>query len=116
MIAGINFDDLSLTEQDAYGLSESAVRIDQARQKQDMDELAAALDRNMELWVGIRTLVQRPDSVIPDEVSDNLTKLANFVAQTTMDKGAEMGTETLDSLININLQISEGLLEGAGKR
>ena len=109
---GLSADDLNLTEQDAFGLSQAAVMLDQAKSNGDTEALAAALDHNLELWVGIRTLVTRPESVVPSEVRDNLSKLADFVAAKTMDKGVEMPRETIESLININLQISEGLLEG----
>jgi len=108
-------EELSLTEQDAFSLSQAAVKLDQARNQKNNNELAAALNHNMELWVGIRTLVSRSGSPVPAAVRDNLVKLSNFVAQTTLDKGVQLAPETLDSLININLQISEGLLEGRSK-
>ena len=103
---------LSLTEQDAFSLSRSAVMLDQSKEDSSKEKLAAALDHNLEIWVGIRTLVGRPEADVPQEVQDNLTKLANYVADTTMAQGVDMSGEALDSLININLQISEGLLEG----
>lgn len=106
---------LSLTEQDAFSLSQAAVRIDQARHSQNNNELALALDSNMELWIGIRSLVTRTDSPLPAAVRQNLVRLSNFVAHTTLDKGVELEPEALDSLININLQISEGLLEGKAR-
>jgi flagellar biosynthesis regulator FlaF len=106
---------LSLTEQDAFSLSQAAVMLDQARSQRNNNDLAAALDHNMELWVAIRTLVSRSDSRVPASVRDNLVRLSNFVAQTTLDKGIELPADMLDSLININLQISEGLLEGRAK-
>ena len=39
-------------------------------------------------------------------------QLSNFVAQTTFSQGAAISDSSLDCLININLQLSEGLLEG----
>jgi flagellar biosynthesis regulator FlaF len=108
-------EELSFTEQDAFSLSRAAIMLDQARNRKDDNELAAALDHNVELWVAIRTLVSRQDSQVPASVRDNLIRLSNFVAQSTLNKGVELPPETLDSLININLQISEGLLEGKSK-
>lgn len=107
---------LTLTEQDAVSLSHAAVRIDQARCNNNAKELALALDSNLELWIGIRTLVMRSGSPVPTAVRDNLVRLANFVAQATLDKGVQLAPDMLDSLININLQISEGLLEGTARR
>lgn len=104
--------ELSLAEQEAYTLSEAALMIDRARSTRDAGDLASALDHNLELWIGIRALISRRDSAITGQVRDNLVKLADYVAQTILDKGIKMAPQTLDSLININLQISEGLLEG----
>ncbi len=105
-------DGLSLTEQDAFSMSQAAVLLDQARAKGDLKALAAALDHNLELWVGVRTVVSRPEVRVSQNVQENLTKLANYVADTVMSYGVEIPEKTLDTLININLQVSEGLLEG----
>ena len=107
--------DLSLTERDAFTLSETALLLDRARSTQDSNGLASALDRNLELWVGIGTLMCRRDSVVTGHARDNLKKLADYVTRTTLGKGVDMPPRTLDSLININLQISEGLLEGRAR-
>lgn len=104
-------DTLSAQEEDAYGLSEVAVLLDQARS--DEGKLAAALDRNMEVWVAIRTAVSQGDNALPGETRDNLVKLSKFVTDTTLNQGVEMPAQVLDTLININLQIAEGLLEGS---
>jgi len=103
---------MSAREEDAYGLSEAAVMLDQARG--DQGALASALDHNVEVWVAIRTLVSRDDNTLPAETRDNLVKLSKFVTDTTLSQGVTMPAQVLDTLINVNLQIAEGLLEGAG--
>jgi len=100
--------------QEAYSLSEAAVMLDQARANKG--SLATALEHNMELWVAIRMLISREDNAIPPETSENLKRLSQFIAETTMLQGVEITSETLDTLININLQISEGLLEGGQQK
>jgi hypothetical protein len=112
LLEATNVDGLSLTEQDAFSMSQAAVLLDQARAQGDMKALAAALDHNLELWVGLRTLVSRPEVRVSQNVQENLTKLANYVADATMSYGVEIPEKTLDTLINIDLQVSEGLLEG----
>lgn len=107
--ASWDFERLSSNEEGAFGLSKAAVMLDQARDEQG--RLAAALDNNMEVWVAIRTLVNQKDNPLPDETKQNLIKLSQFVTQTTMAQGIELPPEVLDTFININLQISEGLLE-----
>lgn len=49
------------------------------------------------------------------DVKANLHKLAEFVADRTLQGVDAITDATLETFINMNLQISEGLLEGAGK-
>lgn len=106
-----NYDDLSIAEQDAYALSRAAVMLDQAKGTPAL--VARAIDHNLELWVAIRTVISQGDNPLSAEIKENLTKLSHYVADTTFRHGADASARTLDSLININLQISQGLLEGA---
>ena len=96
---------------EAYSLSEAAVMLDQARNSNG--NLAAALEHNMELWVAITVMISRDGSNLTPEIQENLSRLGQFVAETTLSQGIEIAPETLNTLININLQISEGLLEGS---
>ncbi len=104
---------LTSTEASAFGLSKAAVMLDQSRENHA--KLAAALDNNMEVWVAIRTLAARDDNLLPEDTRNNLVKLSQFVTQTTMSQGVDMPAEVIDTLININLQISEGLLESQAR-
>jgi len=100
---------MSVREQDAFALAEAAVRLDQARGK--ASDLALALEHNLELWVAIRTLVSRPGNVLPAQIRHNLVELSGFVADATWRDGVAMPQNRINTLININLQIAEGLLE-----
>ena len=104
---------LSPAEEHAFNMVQAAIILDQS--KGDLGKLAAALAHNLELWVGVRTLISRPDSHVSPELRENLTRLADYVAGTTMTHGVEISPETLEILININLQVSEGMLEGAAR-
>lgn len=102
-----------IREAGAFGLSRAAIMLDQARQDPDNDAaLVAALNHNLELWIAIRSTVQRADCTLPKSVEENLVRLSNFVAETTFKSPAGLSQSAIDTLININLQISEGLLEG----
>lgn len=105
----------SIPEGEALQLTQAGLQLDQARASGDKSQLAAALEHNMQLWVAIRTLVTATDSKVPENLQGNLTRLANFVAQTTMKHGVDSPDNVIDTLVNINLQISEGLLEGHKK-
>ena len=105
--------ELDIREEEAFGLSRAAVLLDQAKQnRDDAQALAAALNHNLELWVAIRSMVQRPESGLPKSVGENLIRLSKFVADATFKSSDDLESTTIDTLININLQISEGLLEG----
>lgn len=109
-------DDWTLAEEQAFQLSQAALLLDQARRAKNENPsgMVEALNMNVEAWVALRTIVMRDDCILPEEVKQNLTKLAQFVADRTFANG-EVAETTLDALININLQISEGLLEGDKK-
>lgn len=105
---------LSPIEEDALALARTALLLDGSRA--EPGKLVAALEANLELWVAIRTLVSRNTAALPGDTKGNLLRLSQFVASETLSKGAEIDGDTLDTLININLQISEGLLEGFKNR
>lgn len=112
-----DFDDLKLPEQDAFALARAAVMLDQARRpRATPEQMSAALDHNLQLWVGIRTLAGRTDNHLPADVRENLIRLSHFVAQKTFECAEKIEASTIDTLINLDLQISEGLLEGAQRQ
>ncbi|MCR6631130.1 MAG: flagellar biosynthesis regulator FlaF [Magnetospirillum sp.] len=107
---------LSLPEAEALSLTEVALALDQARGANDPHAMAVALERNLQLWTAIKTLTTQPDSRIPREIAVNLTRLADFVAATILKAGTQIGQELVNTLVNINFQISEGLLEGSRRK
>ncbi|MBL6958895.1 MAG: hypothetical protein ISR52_07935 [Rhodospirillales bacterium] len=104
------YEDLSTIEQDAFALSRAAVALDQA--KGNTNELVAALDHNLQLWSTIRVVVSDEANTLPVDIKDNLVKLSQYIAAKTFEYGSDIPEDVVDSLININLQISQGLLEG----
>lgn len=103
--------DMSLLEEDAFALTQAALEISQAQEAKDERRLAAALDKNLQLWVGIRTVVEQAANPLPAEVKENLCRLSHFVAQKTFEMQDGSNDKTLEALANTNLQIAEGLLE-----
>ncbi|MCF8481848.1 MAG: flagellar biosynthesis regulator FlaF [Rhodospirillum sp.] len=106
---------IQMLEDDAYALTEAAVAMSQALEKKDDIALADALDRNLQLWVAIRTLVSKDENKLPKEVKDNLIQLSHYAAQKTFEMRDGFVADTVESLINTNLQIAEGLLEGKAR-
>jgi len=114
----VSFDnDLTVVEQQAFNLAQAAIQLDQSRiGERDLGRMAQALEHNLQVWVEIGTLVKGPESRLPENVRDNILKLRDFISDMTMKHGVEIPDTTLNTLININFQISEGLLEGAKAR
>lgn len=105
--------DMSAPEQIAFSLSRVAIHLDHARANgKDKKTIAHALDENMELWTGIRTVVNSWAQGVSEDTKANLRRLSDFVTGSIMKAGVNIRPATVDTLININLQIAEGLLEG----
>ena len=70
-----------------------------------------ALDNNLKLWVEIETSLKSAKNLLPQDIKTSLMKLSKYVERLTLSKGVKMAKTDFDSLVNINMQISEGLLE-----
>lgn len=104
---------VNLAQQEAYFLAKCGLDLSEAYKAKDEDWFVEALDNNQRLWVMIKTLMSSEKSKMPKETKDNLIKLADYVAKNTIKLGQNLDNidqKILDSLININRQISEGLL------
>jgi len=104
----------NLAVEQAFQLSQAAIRLDLARQDRDSEpaRLLEALSSNLEIWMTLRYIVTRDDCQLPDDTRSNLIRLSRFIADRTFVNDGDVANSTLDALININLQIAEGLLEG----
>ena len=71
----------------------------------------AALDNNLKLWVEIETSLKSAKNLLPQDIKTSFMKLSKYVERLTLSKGVKMAKTDFDSLVNINMQISEGLLE-----
>jgi flagellar biosynthesis regulator FlaF len=109
-----------MTEQTGYtaikdvasGLTKVAIAMSNAHQDGSQEDMDAALQANVWVWTGIKTTLAGPDSPLPQEVRDNLTQLSQFVTRTCAGRKDPLTEEDVEALVNTNLQISEGLLEG----
>ncbi len=97
---------------EAWALLEAARQLHQTKDA-PMDDFRSALRMNWRLWTIFQASLLEADCALPDEVRGNLLGLANFIDKLTVDLLAERELEKIDVLVNINRQISEGLLEGA---
>ena len=73
-------------------------------------EIIRALDSNLKLWVEIETSLKSAKNLLPEDIKANLMKLSKFVERMILSKGLKMTKTDFDCLVNINMQISEGLM------
>ena len=100
------------TRSEAWALLEAARGLNQTKDG-PIEEFRAALRANWRLWTIFQASLIEPDCGLPNEVRGNLLGLANFIDKTTVELLVEREPKRVDALVNINRQISEGLLEGA---
>ena len=103
----------NLAQQEAYFLARSGLDLGEAYKSNDKNWFVEALDNNQRLWIMIKTLMTNNKTRLPQNIKENLVKLADYVAANTIKLGQNLDNideKLLDSFININRQISEGLL------
>jgi len=104
----------SPVEENASRLSQCADNLDQWRDGPgDSPERIEALNRNLENWMAMRTWAMQPDNGLQDDTRDNLIKLSQYVVQVTFATWDDMPPEVFETLVNVNRQVSEGLMEGS---
>ena len=67
---------------------------------------------NWRLWTIFQASLLDADCTVPAPIRRNLLGLSNFIDRQTADLLAVRDAKKVDVLVNINRQISEGLLEG----
>lgn len=96
---------------EAWALLEAARELHLAKAG-SLDSRRAALRRNWRLWTIFQASLIEAGNQLPAEVRANLLGLANFIDRHTAGLLADGDPDKIDVLININRQISEGLLDG----
>jgi flagellar biosynthesis activator protein FlaF len=97
---------------EAWALLEAARELNLTKDG-PVDAFRVALRRNWRLWTIFQASLLDPDCALPTEVRANLLGLANFIDKHTAGLLADPDASKVAALVNINRQISEGLLEGA---
>lgn len=103
-------DEVENAEREAAILLNQAVSLSQASTGSHVDKIKA-LDSNLKLWVEIETTLKNAKNLLPEDIKSNLFKLSKYVERLTLSKGVNMSKSDFDTLVNINMQISEGLVE-----
>jgi flagellar biosynthesis activator protein FlaF len=96
---------------EAWALIEAARELHESREA-PLDQRRAALRRNWRLWTIFQANLLDPACALPAAIRSNLLGLANFIDRHTAQLLASGDAAKIDVLVNINRQISEGLLAG----
>jgi flagellar protein FlaF len=96
---------------EAWALLEAARELNQTKDG-PIEDFRAALRKNWRLWTIFQASLSEPECTVPLPIRRNLLGLSNFIDRQTADLLAVRDTKKIDVLVNINRQISEGLLEG----
>jgi len=96
---------------EAWALLEMARALHRSKNA-PLDERRAALRKNWRLWTIFQAGLLDPECQIPAETRSNLIALSNFIDRHTAALLVDGDPEKIDTLVNINRQISEGLLDG----
>lgn len=103
---------ISAAEREAKIFMDFALELSKASSGDDAHEKLVALEHNLKLWVEIETSLKSAKNLLPDGIKENLYKLSKYVERLILSKGVNNMTKSdYDTMININMQISEGLLE-----
>ena len=97
---------------EAWALLEAARDLSHAKTGPS-DGFLAALRRNWRLWTIFQASLLDPQCTMPADIRGNLIGLANFIDKRSAELLVKFDAGLVDALININVQIGEGLLAGA---
>lgn len=97
---------------EAWALLEAARQLN-ATKSGPVDDFRSALRANWRLWTIFQASLTEDDCPLPTEVRGNLLGLANLIDRLSVELLSKTDVSKVDTLVHINRQISEGLLEGA---
>jgi flagellar biosynthesis activator protein FlaF len=96
---------------EAWALLEAARQLHQTKEG-PIEDFRAALRKNWRLWTIFQASLSEADCTVPLPIRRNLLGLSNFIDRQTAQLLVTRDAAKIDVLVNINRQISEGLLEG----
>ena len=104
---------MNQVELETRALIKAASGLNQIKEnwEQNSGNLNEALEKNRRLWTLIAGAMTDDTSPQPPELRKNLLSLAVFVFKRTLEILADPKPESLDILININMNIARGLTE-----
>ena len=104
---------MSQVELETRALIKAASGLNQIKEnwEQKKGKLGEALEKNRRLWAIIAGAIGDNTSPQPHELRQNLLSLSMFVFKRTLEIISDPKPESLDVLININMNIARGQTE-----
>lgn len=102
---------LSQRELEAGALFKMASNMNQIREnwEEKKDELYPVLEKNRKLWSIFAADLANPDNPLPKDLKEKIGSLALFIFKHSLGIVANPKPESLDVLININMQLAKSL-------
>lgn len=109
---------LPQNELEARALVRTASRLNKIKEnwKGSCPELNEALDLNRKLWTILVSDATEESNPLPFEIKQNVFNLAHFIFKHTFSVMARPTPQSLEVLININMNIARGLNEQSNRR
>ncbi|MBT3551405.1 MAG: flagellar biosynthesis regulator FlaF [Rhodospirillaceae bacterium] len=102
---------LSPREVEAMAFTKAALMLEEAKNNtDDYDSYASALKFNQLLWTIIQADIVDKENELPPQLKANILSLSIFVDKQTVKALADTKTRHIDSLIDINKNLAEGLM------
>ena len=102
---------MSPREVEAMAFTKAALMLEEAKNNtDDYDNYASALKFNQLLWTIIQADIVDKKNELPPQLKANILSLSIFVDKQTIKALADTKTRHIDSLININKNLAEGLM------
>ena len=102
---------MSPREVEAMAFTKAALMLEEAKlNTDDYDSYASALKFNQLLWTIIQADIVDKENELPPQLKANILSLSIFVDKQTVKALADTRTRHINSLININKNLAEGLM------
>ena len=102
---------MSPREVEAMAFTKAALMLEDAKRNlDDYDNYAAALKFNQLLWTIIQADIVDKENKLPAAIKANILSLSIFVDKQTIKALADTKARHLETLININKNLAEGLM------
>lgn len=105
---------MTVKQSEIMAFNKAASRLKRAGENiRNFGEYIAALQYNQRLWTGIQASLMDDDGRVPDPIRTKMLNLSLFIDKQTLNAILKPDARKLDSLIEINRTMADGLVDSA---